>query len=77
MTDLSKINIINLIVNVQQAEVEGLRKSVRLADIAERLEVSTVTVSNALAGQKGVSDELRDKIKKTAQEMGYRVKAEH
>jgi LacI family purine nucleotide synthesis repressor len=76
LTDLSKINIINLIVNVQQAEVEGLRKSVRLADIAERLEVSTVTVSNALAGQKGVSDELRDKIKKTAQEMGYRVKAE-
>lgn len=53
-----------------------MRKSVRLADIAERLQVSTVTVSNALAGQKGVSEELRDKIKKTAQEMGYRVKPE-
>lgn len=54
-----------------------MKKSVRLADIAERLQVSTVTVSNALAGQKGVSEELRSKIKKTAREMGYRTKAEY
>ena len=32
-----------------------MKKTVRLSDIAERLQVSTVTVSNALAGQKGVS----------------------
>lgn len=51
-----------------------MRKTVRLSDIAKRLEVSTVTVSNALSGQKGVSDELRDKIKTTAAEMGYKTK---
>ena len=44
---------------------------VRLADIAERVGVSTVTVHNALAGQKGVSDEMREKILEVAEEMGY------
>lgn len=51
-----------------------MKKDVRLADIAERLNISTVTVSNALANQKGVSDELREKIKQTAAEMGYQPK---
>ncbi len=51
-----------------------MKKDVRLADIAERLNVSTVTVSNALANQKGVSDELREKIKQTAAQMGYQAK---
>lgn len=46
-------------------------KAVRLADIAEKLGVSVVTVSKALSGQKGVSDELRVKIKTLADEMGY------
>ena len=32
---------------------------VRLADIAAQIGVSTVTVHNALTGQKGVSNELR------------------
>lgn len=45
---------------------------IRLADIAARTGVSTVTVHNALSGQKGVSDELREKICRTAEEMGYR-----
>lgn len=45
---------------------------VRLADIAERIGVSTVTVHNALSGQKGVSDELRQQIIQLADEMGYR-----
>lgn len=44
---------------------------VRLADIAERTGVSTVTVHNALAGNKGVSHELREEIQAVAQEMGY------
>lgn len=48
-----------------------MRKTVRLADIAKRLNVSTVTVSNALANQKGVSEEMREKIKAMAAEMGY------
>ena len=38
-------------------------KSVKLADIAAELNVSIVTVSKALSGQKGVSEELRQKIK--------------
>ena len=38
-------------------------KAVKLADIAEKLNVSVVTVSKALSGQKGVSEELREKIK--------------
>lgn len=45
---------------------------VRLADIAEKIGVSTVTVHNALSGQKGVSDELRQRIIELADEMGYR-----
>ena len=49
------------------------RKSVRMADIADKLEVSTVTVSKALSDQKGVSEELRIKIKQLAEEMGYKV----
>ncbi|MDY2813407.1 MAG: LacI family DNA-binding transcriptional regulator [Dorea sp.] len=46
-------------------------KSVRLSDIGARLNVSTVTVSKALSGQKGVSEEMRAKIVSLADEMGY------
>ena len=49
-----------------------MAKAVKLADIAERLSVSTVTVSKALSGQKGVSEEMREKIKSLADEMGYK-----
>lgn len=49
-----------------------MAKSVKLADIAKIMNVSTVTVSKALSDQKGVSEEMREKIKKLAQEMGYR-----
>lgn len=45
---------------------------VRLIDIANKVGVSSVTVHNALTGQKGVSDEMRAKILKTAKEMGYK-----
>ncbi len=47
-------------------------KAVKMADIAQALEVSTVTVSKALADQSGVSEELREKIKALAEEMGYK-----
>lgn len=50
------------------------KKKVRLADIAEEVGVSIVTVSNALQGRKGVSDELRKKIEDQAVKMGYQVK---
>lgn len=45
-----------------------------LEDIAERLQVSIVTVSNALAGRSGVSEELREKILLEAKNIGYRRK---
>lgn len=48
-----------------------MAKTVRLEDIAKKVGVSTVTVSKALAGQKGVSEQMRDKIKVLANEMGY------
>ena len=50
---------------------------VKMKDIAKAAGVSIVTVSNALAGKKGVSDELRSRIEQTAKEMGYNfMKAE-
>lgn len=52
--------------------MNDMGKSVRLTDIAERLGVSVVTVSKALSGKKGVSEELRMKIRIVADEMGYR-----
>ena len=48
-----------------------MAKAVKLADIAAVVGVSTVTVSKALSDQKGVSEELREKIKQLAEEMGY------
>ena len=49
-----------------------MAKAVKLADIARIMNVSTVTVSKALSDQKGVSEEMREKIKHLADEMGYR-----
>ncbi len=54
-----------------------MAKAVKLADIAERLSVSTVTVSKALSGQKGVSEEMRAKIRQLADEMGYKQPSAH
>ena len=48
-----------------------MAKTVRLKDIADRIGVSTVTVSKALSGQKGMSEELREKIHAMANDMGY------
>jgi len=48
-----------------------MAKTVKMSDIAEKLNISTVTVSKALSDQKGVSEEMRNKIKKLALEMGY------
>lgn len=46
-------------------------RKVRLADIAQAVGVSAVTVHNALNGQKGVSDQLREEIRRVADQMGY------
>ena len=48
-----------------------MAKTVKLADIGKRLSVSTVTVSKALSGQKGVSEQMRQRIIRLADEMGY------
>lgn len=50
-----------------------MAKAVKLADIAQKCNVSTVTVSKALSGQKGVSEEMREKIVSIAEELGYKT----
>lgn len=47
-------------------------KKVTMRDIANELQVSTVTVSKALSDREGVSEEVRNRIKQKAEEMGYR-----
>ena len=44
---------------------------VRMRDIAERLGVSATTVSLVLNNKPGAGEELRDRILKTARELGY------
>lgn len=46
-------------------------KKIRMADIAAQVGVSVVTVSKALSGKDGVSEEMRETIKKLASDMGY------
>lgn len=46
-------------------------RNATMSDIAKELGVSTVTVSKALGDKEGVSDAVRQKIKKKAEEMGY------
>ncbi len=43
-----------------------------MRDIGREIGVSAVTVSKALAGKAGMSDELRETILRKAEEMGYR-----
>ncbi|MEI2402453.1 LacI family DNA-binding transcriptional regulator [Niallia taxi] len=49
-----------------------MRSNVTMRDIANKLGVSSVTVSKALNDKDGVSEELKEKIKLLAEEMGYR-----
>jgi len=48
-----------------------MKEKIRMSDIADRLGVSKVTVSKALADKDGVSAGLREKIKQLAEELGY------
>lgn len=48
-----------------------MAKTVKMQDIAQKLGVSTMTVSKALAGKSGVSEQTRQKVKALAAEMGY------
>lgn len=49
-----------------------MAKNVTMRDIGRALGVSAVSVSKALAGKSGVSEEMRARIEQKAQEMGYR-----
>jgi len=57
---------------VQPRGGERMKKNITMKDIAEELGVSSVTISKALNDKEGVSDDLREKIKHVAEEMGYR-----
>lgn len=49
-----------------------MAKKVTIYDIADRLNLSPSTVSRALAGNSLISIDTRDRIRKAAEEMGYR-----
>ena len=44
---------------------------ITISDIAKTMDISSISVSRALSGQSGVSEELRNKIVEKAKEMGY------
>jgi LacI family transcriptional regulator len=48
-----------------------MKKKVTMQDIANRLNISKNSVSQALRGKEGVSEETRELIKRVAEEMGY------
>ncbi|WP_062049526.1 substrate-binding domain-containing protein [Bacillus sp. JCM 19034] len=48
-----------------------MKNNVTLKDIAEKIGVSSVTVSKAINNRGGVSEELKKKIKKIANDLGY------
>ena len=45
--------------------------NVRMADLAEKLGISVVSVSKALSGKEGVSTEVREKVLSLAKELNY------
>ncbi|MDR9364777.1 MAG: LacI family DNA-binding transcriptional regulator [Balneolaceae bacterium] len=49
-----------------------MKKNVRLVDIAEKLDLTKVSVSKALRDHPDISAKTRKKVKKVAREMGYR-----
>ena len=55
--------------------IKNERKEVKLSDIASALDVSVISVSNALNNRKGISEELRRKAKEKADELGYKLSA--
>ncbi len=66
-----KVTITALIGGGTMKRSSNRTKSVTMADIADALGVSNVTVSNALAGKKGVSEQMRSAVELKAREMGY------
>lgn len=52
-------------------KTDNRSKNITMADIAAALGISSVTVSNALAGKKGVSSQVRAAVFMKARELGY------
>ncbi|MGL4336988.1 MAG: LacI family DNA-binding transcriptional regulator [Turicibacter sp.] len=50
-----------------------MKKKVTMQAIADELGITKVTVSRALSDSEGVGEELRDRIKQKAREMGYLI----
>lgn len=48
-----------------------MEQKIRMADIAEQLGISVVSVSKALSGKEGVSEEVREKVLALAKELNY------
>ncbi len=51
---------------------QNYKKKVTLKDIADMLSVTTATVSKALRNGDDISSEMKEKVKRTAKEIGYR-----
>lgn len=61
--------------NIHLVGGNSVAKAITMKDIADKLNISKVTVSKALSDKEGVSDDLKAKIKLLAGEMGYRYNA--
>ena len=48
-----------------------LKAKVTIRDVAAKAGVSISSVHFALSGKAGVSDETREKVRRTAEELGY------
>ena len=51
---------------------KSMKNSITLRDIARELGISAVTVSKALSDKEGVGEDLKQRIRTRAEEMGYR-----
>src|SRR5690606_327565 len=71
-------NVVYYFVTLQKQEnvlwrgLYSMRKKIVMQDIADKLNISKNSVSQALSGKAGVSEETRRNIIQTTEEMGYR-----
>lgn len=61
---------------LREQRVWKMKKKVTMQDIADRLNISKNSVSQALRGKQGVSEETRRLVQRVAEEMGYQYPGE-